>query len=79
MTWTATLEINNCNIANPDIPNYTVVGRCLSGSRHYSENMTYEEALAAMPKYVSVVEYFGGGTVDLWENDNRILKTKVIF
>lgn len=59
-----------------DAPVFSIVGRCHKGSRHYSENMNYEKALATMPKYVSVVEYFGGGTVELIDYNGNIIKLK---
>ena len=60
----------------PDIPQFCIIGRCTCGSRHYSENMTYERALSMMPKYIGVVEYFGGGTVELVDNNGIVLKYK---
>lgn len=65
-------------LINPDEPNYFIAGLCLCGSRHYSENMTYEEALATMHKYVAVVEYFGGGVVKLIEGENTVLKYRLV-
>ena len=56
---------------------YYIVGRCLCGSRHESEKLTYEEALAEMPKYIATVNYFGGGVVELYDWNGNIVKSKV--
>ena len=61
-----------------DLPTFYVIGRCSKGSRHYSKGMSYEDALAIMPKYISVVDYFGGGTVDLVNWDGVVLKHKKV-
>lgn len=63
-----------CSIA--DAPVFSIVGRCNCGSRHYSEYMNYETALINMPKYIGVVEYFGGGTVELLDFNGNTLKIK---
>lgn len=44
---------------------YFVVGRCTSGSRHYSESLTLSNASDIFDKYKALVDYFGGGTVEL--------------
>ena len=69
---------HDCVVNIADMPIFSIVGRCNCGSRHFSEYMTYEQALAAMPKYVSVVEYFGGGVVELFDYDGNIVKIKRI-
>lgn len=61
----------------PDDVKYFIVGRCFNGSRHYSEDMTYENALATMPKYIGIVEHFGGGTVDLM-TEGQVLRHKIV-
>ena len=61
---------------NPNYRNFYIEGICHNGSRHYSEDMTYEDALTAMPRYNGVVQYFGGGVVKLIEKPNRCLKFK---
>lgn len=65
-------------IVNPEEPNYFIVGLCTCGSRHYSENMPYEKALATIPKYISTVEYFGGGVVKLIEGEDTVLKYHLV-
>ena len=60
-----------------DFPGYYIIGRSLTGGRYYSEKLTYEDALAEMPKYIAVVNYFGGGVVDLYDWNGRIIKSKV--
>lgn len=44
---------------------YFVVGRCTTGSRHYSESLTLSAAFEMFETYKGLVEYFGGGTVEL--------------
>ena len=63
---------------NPNTKNFYIAGICNSGSRHYSEDMTYEDALAVMPKYSGIVEYFGGGIVELIEKPYKCLKIKIV-
>ena len=64
---------------NPDNENYCVHGVCHCGSRHISENLNYENALALMPEYIGLVEYFGGGTVALINcKTGQILRSKKI-
>ena len=63
---------------NPNIENYYyIVGRTFKGGRYYSENMADENALAEMPKYIGVVDYFGGGVVELVENESVIRREVV--
>ena len=62
----------------PDESKYFIVGRCFDGSRHYSEDMTYENALATMPKYVAMVGLFGGGSVDLM-TEGAVLRHKKVY
>ena len=59
-----------------DYPIFYLIGICNNGSRHYSKDMTYEEALQEMPRYIGVVEYFGGGVVRLMEKPNKCIKFK---
>ena len=57
---------------------YTIIGRCFSGSRHYSEKMTYETMVKEYPKYAAMIQYFGGGELQvLYQGD--ILKEELIF
>ena len=57
---------------------YYIAGLCLNGSRHYSEPMTYEKIKTEFPKYTSVVEYFGGGEVQLYYKE-KLLKSIIVF
>ena len=57
---------------------YYIAGVCLRGSRHYSEHMTYDKATREFPKYVSVVEYFGGGEVQLFRGE-KLIKSVIVF
>lgn len=74
-TYTWTVNPNTENYYN--IENYYIVGRTFKGGRYYSENMTCENALAEIPKYVSVIDYFGGGTVELVKNESVIYRKVV--
>ena len=62
-----------------DTRKYFIAGRCLSGSRHYSEYMTWNKALKEFSKYVAVVNYFGGGTVEIYSEDGELYKSKTVF
>lgn len=46
---------------------YFVRGICFTGSRHYSENVDWEDALDLYSRYRALVGYFGGGRVELIE------------
>lgn len=78
MKYNNTISYQPLKIENPNEKNYFIRGICTCGGRHYSENMCYEDALAAMPKYVGVVEHFGGGVVELVEDEDKVLKYKII-
>lgn len=58
---------------------YFIVGRCLSGSRHYSENMCFPEVVKVIDKYRSVVDYFGGGTVDVYRATGEKIYSDVVM
>jgi hypothetical protein len=62
---------------------FCIAGKCLSGSRHYSEDFyDYKDACKAFDEYCGLVTYFGGGVVDLYcfTNDEfEIIKSKVCF
>lgn len=62
---------------NPNEVDYYIIGRTNAGGRYYSENMCYEDAIASMPKYAGMVQYFGGGTVELVRGET-ILKHKIV-
>lgn len=53
-------------IVEMDDTQYYIIGRTNTGSRHYSETLTLGNALDLFPKYCGVVDYFGGGTVELF-------------
>ena len=57
---------------------YVIVGRCLSGSRHYSEPLTWDEVEKEFDKYVAVVDYFGGGIVEIYNGEGEICRSKVV-
>lgn len=48
-----------------DTTEYFVIGRCTTGSRHYSESLLLGDALNMFDVYCGLVDYFGGGVVDL--------------
>lgn len=49
-----------------DDTKYHIIGRTNTGSRHYSETLSLSKALDQFPLYCGVVDYFGGGTVELF-------------
>ena len=57
---------------------YYIVGRCLSGSRHYSELLTWDEVETEFDKYVAVVNYFGGGTVEVYTSEGDICRSRTV-
>ena len=63
---------------HPDSLSYYIEGICHNGSKHYSADMTYEDACAEMPKYNKTVELFGGGLVKLIEKPNKCIRFKYI-
>jgi len=59
---------------------FTIVGRCLSGSRHYSESLCVGEVAEEFDKYVAVVNYFGGGTVEVYhEETGDLVRSTVVM
>lgn len=56
---------------------YYIVGRTHRGGRFYSEDMSYTEALKLIKTYYSIVDYFGGGVVELVKADQIQLKYNV--
>ena len=58
---------------------YFIVGRCLSGSRHYSESVFWDEIIELLDKYVAVVDYFGGGIVEIYREDGTLLASEVVM
>lgn len=60
-------------------PMYFIVGRCLNGSRHYSENMCFSKVVKNVDKYRSVVDYFGGGTVDVYRTTGTKIYSDVVM
>ena len=77
------MKYNNQIAYNPfavaDARKYFIAGRCLSGSRHYSEYMTWNQALKEFGKYIAVVNYFGGGTVEIYSEYGELCKSKIVF
>ena len=57
---------------------YFIVGRCLSGSRHYSESVFWDEITELFDKYTAVVDYFGGGIVEVYCEDGTLLASEVV-
>lgn len=78
MKYTNTITYKSIHALNPNLPLFFIVGRCTCGSRHYSEMLTYEKALSIMPKYIGVVDYFGGGTIELVDYNGNVLKRKSV-
>lgn len=62
---------------------YFIVGKCLSGSRHYSEIFSdYQTAIEEFGKYCGMVSYFGGGVCELYaitNNEIKIIESQVCF
>lgn len=58
---------------------YYIVGRCISGSRHYSESLTWDEVEKEFGKYVGVVDYFGGGIVDVYTAAGDVCHSQVVM
>ena len=58
---------------------YFIIGRCLSGSRHYSENMCFSKIMDVIDKYRAVVDYFGGGTVEVYRATGEKISSEVIM
>lgn len=57
-------EDNDVTFAN----RYMVIGTTYRGAHFYSESFdSYDDAIDVYPKYAAMVEYFGGGTVDMYE------------
>lgn len=65
------------------VPRYYVIGRALCGGRFYSENVKdYDEAMILFDKYSAVVDYFGGGIVELhflYLGEDSIMKDDVLL
>jgi len=78
MKYANVVSYNPTSLASVFVPlnKYFIVGRCLSGSRHYSESFTWEEAMSEFDKYVAVVNYFGGGIVEVYNDDGEICYSK---
>lgn len=51
---------------------YRIIGRSTTGSRHYSELLTADGVMDEFDKYLAVVEYFGGGEAQIWENGELV-------
>lgn len=69
------LELETCfdySFIEMDETDFFVIGRCTSGSRHYSEYLSsLGKAFEMFDVYADLVDYFGGGTVELWATDYR--------
>lgn len=46
---------------------YFVAGLELAGGRHYSPSVPWEEACKLYDEYIAMINYFGGGIVELYE------------
>lgn len=66
-------------IALDKMDSYTIVGRCLCGSRHYSETLTWDEVGEEFDKYLAVVSYFGGGIVEVYTAAGDICRSQVVM
>ena len=67
-------KIETCfdySVIEMDGTDFFVIGRCTSGSRHYSEYLPLGKAFEMFNVYADLVDYFGGGTVELWATDHR--------
>lgn len=61
---------------------YFVRGLCLKGSRHYSATLNWDEALKVFEEYKDIVNYYGGGYVELVGrnlDDYEIIKSAICF
>lgn len=58
---------------------FYIISYCNDGSRHYSANMSYEEALNEIFKYDEITKFFGGGIIELIEKPNKVIKFKCII
>lgn len=57
---------------------YCVVGLFTNGSRYFSEQLRFPDALERFDKYQSVIEYFGGGTLKIFDKEGNVVKSKHI-
>lgn len=61
---------------------YFVIGRTLKGGRHISPTVNWKTAIEIYKDYIDIVEYFGGGTVTLYElniDDYEVVLSDVIW
>lgn len=58
-------------------PGYVIIGRCACGSRHYSETIPFEKVADMVDKYCGVVEYFGGGIVEVYSEKGELIDSRV--
>lgn len=62
---------------------YFVVGRCLSGARFYSECVGWSDTDRYFNDYLDMVNYFGGGEVELFEvnygDDCEVVRSEVCW
>lgn len=58
---------------------YIIVGKCLSGSRHYSEALNWNEVGEEFDKYIAVVDYFGGGIVEVYTKEGDVCRSQVVM
>lgn len=59
---------------------YFVRGMCLTGGRHYSATLGWDEACQVFQEYKDIVNYYGGGIVELIGrryDDYEIIKSDV--
>lgn len=50
-----------------NVHDYFIIARTSTGARFYSENFGKDSISKYIKDYKSMVNYFGGGTVELWE------------
>ena len=80
MKYNNVIEYNPTNLAVAlKEPEYFIIGRCLSGSRHYSEALKFYDLFEMVKKYIGVVDYFGGGTVEVYKEDGTLVLSKAVM
>lgn len=68
MPYLVKVEVNE-SVAVAYANEYFVVARSTRGGRIISPNLNWEKAVKTYVDYKSVVSYFGGGTVTMYERN----------
>ena len=79
MKYNNVVEYNPINLEIEEKPKYFIVGRCLSGSRHYSESICFCDLFEMINKYIAVVDYFGGGTVEVYYQNGDVFYSTTVM